>query len=111
MQRLFFALCIVFVCISCRDTRKDSAFQLVREWEGKEIRFPEQSVFTVQGKDTVGFNWSDADYKVLMYVDSTGCMSCKLQLANGMTLSGRPILCMFLIFFILIRGIGKVCNT
>lgn len=82
MQRLFFALCIVFVCVSCRDTRKDSAFQLVREWEGKEIRFPEQSVFTVQGKDTVGFNWSDADYKVLMYVDSTGCMSCKLQLAK-----------------------------
>lgn len=82
MQRLFFALCIVFVCVSCRDTRKDSAFQLVREWEGKEIRFPEQSVFTVQGKDTVGFNWSDADYKVLMYVDSTGCMSCKLQLSK-----------------------------
>ena len=53
---------------------------MVKEWTGKEIKFPERSVFTVQGKDTVDFTYQDADYKVLVYVDSVGCTSCKLQL-------------------------------
>lgn len=40
------------------------------------------SVFTIQGKDTVDFDFSDADYKIVTYVDSTGCLSCKLQLTE-----------------------------
>ena len=33
-----------------------------------------------QGKDTVDLDFKDADYKVVTYVDSVGCTSCKLQL-------------------------------
>ena len=47
---------------------------------GREILFPFRSVFTIQGKDTVAFSLSDADYKVVTYIDSVGCTSCKLQL-------------------------------
>ena len=54
--------------------------RLVNEWNGKEIIFPSHSTFTVQGKDTVDFSFADADYKVLTYIDSVGCASCKLQL-------------------------------
>ena len=36
--------------------------------------------FTVLGKDTIDFSFVDADYKVLTYIDSMGCASCKLQL-------------------------------
>ena len=39
-----------------------------------------RSVFTVQGKDVVDFNYRDAEYKILVYTDSIGCTSCKLQL-------------------------------
>jgi len=53
---------------------------LVNEWNGKEIKFPSRSVFTIQGKDTVDFEFVDADYKVVTYIDSVGCTSCKLQL-------------------------------
>jgi hypothetical protein len=52
----------------------------VNEWEGKEILFPTHSTFTIQGKDTVDFQFQNAEYKVVTYVDSVGCTGCKLQL-------------------------------
>jgi len=42
--------------------------------------FPENSVFTIQGRDTVDFQFQNAPYKILTYVDSVGCLSCKLHL-------------------------------
>ena len=56
--------------------------QLVREWEGKEIQFPSNSVFTIQGKDTIEYSGDNSDYKIVTYIDSIGCTSCKLQLQN-----------------------------
>ena len=67
---------------SCKESEKDTALRLVKEWDGKEIKFPAHSIFTIQGKDTVDFDFKDADYKVVTYVDSAGCTSCKLQLAR-----------------------------
>ena len=37
-----------------------SIARLVKEWNGKEIRFPEHPVFTILGKDTVDFSFRDA---------------------------------------------------
>ena len=54
--------------------------RLVQEWDGKEIVFPAQAVFTVQGRDTVDFRWQAVPYRIMTYVDSLGCASCKLQL-------------------------------
>ncbi|WP_291589155.1 DUF1573 domain-containing protein [Bacteroides sp.] len=51
----------------------------VKEWEGKEIKFPTESVFTQYMYDTVKYD-TDLDFKLMVYVDSTGCTSCKLQL-------------------------------
>ena len=65
---------------SCQESKEEAMLRLVGEWNGKEIKFPSHSTFTVQGKDTVEFTFSDADYKVLTYIDSVGCTSCKLQL-------------------------------
>ena len=55
-------------------------FRLVNEWKDKSVIIPVRSVFTVQGKDVVDFNYRDAEYKILVYTDSVGCTSCKLQL-------------------------------
>lgn len=80
--------CVVYIILafialsSCKEPRKDEIARLVKEWDGKEIRFPEHPVFTIQGEDTVDFSFRDAEYKVVSYVDSIGCISCKLQLAN-----------------------------
>ena len=73
-------LLVLLFCCSCQESREEAVYRLVKEWTGKEIKFPERSVFTVQGKDTVDFTFHEADYKVLVYVDSVGCTSCKLQL-------------------------------
>ncbi len=68
--------------VSCHETERERFTRVVNEWIGKEIKFPEYFVFTVQGKDTVDFNYCDAEYKILVYTDSEGCTSCKLQLSN-----------------------------
>ena len=51
-----------------------------KEWYGKEVKFPDRPVFTLYGKDTVDYSIPQSPYKVLVYVDSTGCVDCKLQL-------------------------------
>ena len=70
----------VWMLASCQESREEAMLRLVNEWNGKEIKFPTRSVFTIQGKDTVDFEFKDADYKVVTYIDSVGCTSCKLQL-------------------------------
>ena len=79
MRTIVGIICIVLFT-ACSESREEAVYRLVKEWTGKEIKFPERSVFTVQGKDTVDFSFQEADYKVLVYVDSVGCTSCKLQL-------------------------------
>ena len=79
MKTIVGIICIVLFA-ACSESREEAVYPLVKEWTGKEIKFPERSVFTVQGKDTVDFTYPNADYKVLVYVDSVGCTSCKLQL-------------------------------
>ena len=70
----------VWILSSCQESREEAMLRLVNEWNGKEIKFPSHSTFTVLGKDTVDFSFADTDYKVLTYIDSMGCASCKLQL-------------------------------
>ncbi len=73
---------LLMLCLlaACQDSDKQRLTRLVEEWDGKEVVFPRQAVFTVQGRDTVSFRWQDAPYRIVTYVDSVGCASCKLQL-------------------------------
>ena len=80
MMRTIVGIICIVLFTACSESREEAVYRLVKEWTGKEIKFPERSVFTVQGKDTVDFTYPNADYKVLVYVDSVGCTSCKLQL-------------------------------
>ena len=79
-----FLLCVFLIymgmCISsCNDYEKAKIARLVTEWQGKEVLLPENSIFTIQGKDTVQVA-ANAKHKILVYVDSAGCTSCRLQL-------------------------------
>ena len=75
-------LCVCLFFASCEESEKERLSRLVNEWEGKEILFPTHSTFTIQGKDTVDFEFSKSAYKVVTYIDSVGCTSCKLQLSR-----------------------------
>ena len=79
MKKLYLLLLLSYLC-SCQESREEAMIRLVNEWNGKEIKFPSRSVFTIQGKDTVDFEFGNADYKIVTYIDSVGCTSCKLQL-------------------------------
>ena len=76
-----FLIGMAFVVLSCND-RTQNYERMVNEWIGKEIVFPSDIHFTIYTKDTVFVNHDETDYKIVSYIDSTGCVSCKLQLTK-----------------------------
>lgn len=80
MKSLLYLLSILFLLTSCKENKKEEVARLVQEWQGKEIVFPKNITFTRFVTDTVDYQIPQSDYKVLIYVDSIGCTSCKLQL-------------------------------
>ncbi|MDH6313632.1 hypothetical protein M2137_002422 [Parabacteroides sp. PFB2-10] len=80
MKRYFFILPFFLLFLSCHESDKQRITRLVTEWQGKEILFPDEMVFSRYATDAVEWPVWEADYKVLVYVDSLGCISCKLQL-------------------------------
>ncbi len=76
-------LVLLPIFFSCQNEQKEKEkhiAQLVNEWQGKQIVFPENPIFTRYLTDTTDFQIPQSEYKVLIYVDSIGCTSCKLQL-------------------------------
>lgn len=67
---------------SCSNVKKKQVEILVNECNNKEICFPAHPVFTRQLTDTVLYRIPKSDYKVVVFVDSVGCVSCKLQLSR-----------------------------
>lgn len=78
-------LLLALLFFSCQGSRKDKLSHIVNEWQGKEIVFPDKVAFTRIGSDSVDYTVPDAKYKILVYVDSIGCASCKLQLPRWKT--------------------------
>ena len=79
-QRLLYILSLLFLLAACQENKKEQFVRLVQKWQGKEIIFPQDMEFTRFVTEPVEYRIPDAEYKVLIYVDSTGCTSCKLQL-------------------------------
>jgi len=66
---LYFAACQ-------QNNRMETAAKIVAEWTGKEIRFPDGIPCQSSGRDTVCIDpHRPAAYKIMLYVDSTGCTS------------------------------------
>lgn len=70
---------LLFFLFSCGDSRKENIASILKEWEHREILFPNNPIFSIQGNDTVA-SPTGSKYKVFSYVDSIGCISCKLKL-------------------------------
>ena len=52
MKKYITLIMCVWMLASCKESKEEAMLRLVNEWNGKEIRFPSRSVFTIQGKDT-----------------------------------------------------------
>ena len=81
MMKYFVIMILSLSVLSCMDVRQNELENLLEKWINREVKFPATSIFTVQGKDTVGF-YVGGEYKIVTYVDTIGCTSCKLQLSD-----------------------------
>lgn len=84
MKYIRLVLLILFVLsiyASCTQSApKDKIIHLVRKWEKKQIVYPSKTIFTIYGEDTlVDYVKSGMKYSIVSYIDSLGCLSCKLQ--------------------------------
>ena len=81
---LLLFLVVIFFLFSCKENKRHKEVtKILNEWIGKEILFPENVPCYVVGKDVLPELCSELfqeEYKILMYVDSTGCSDCRLRL-------------------------------
>ena len=69
-----------FLLFSCKQTENEKLEKLLYEWIGKEILFPHNPSFTIYGEQESDFKIPTDEYKIVHYLDSIGCISCKLNL-------------------------------
>lgn len=67
---------LIFVVWACRGQRDE---RIVRRWVGREIIFPHLEA-KIEGRDTICNDLMNKEYKILVYIDSVGCISCKFKL-------------------------------
>ena len=72
-------LFIPFLFLTCQPNDKNQVTELIKEWNGKEILFP-QNMNMVQVGDSLYEAPSLENYKIVIYVDTNGCFTCKLHL-------------------------------
>lgn len=72
-------LLIIILFISCLKKDSKRYNEYVTDIIGKEMHFPEDISCRYLGRDTI-YSGIDTPYKILLYNDSIGCTSCKLQL-------------------------------
>lgn len=72
---------ILSLCSAC-DYQHRQFEQVVKEWSGKTIFFPKNIVFTKYASDTIEPPSIDTDYKILLYINNSGCMNCRMNLSG-----------------------------
>jgi hypothetical protein len=84
VRLLISIMSLVFGLTACRDKKVVEAEKIVKEWVGKTIVFPENFQCNIFGQDTTQdiCNSLHKEYNILLYVDSTGCNSCRLRLSE-----------------------------
>jgi hypothetical protein len=73
---------IPFMLLQCKEDKKlTEANRIVKEWVGKTIQFPDITPFCLDNGDVLSpLPRESKNYKILLYVDSAGCTSCRSRL-------------------------------
>ena len=83
MRKILFLLFVgCVICFNACDNNNynKEVKKIIRAWEGKTIKFPVDIQPKVLGDDTLWL-MPETPYKILVYTDSVGCISCKLLMA------------------------------
>lgn len=71
---------VLILFASCSSYERDH-HSVVRKWLDKEIYMPESLRYQI--KDIpINYDFEDADFKIVTYLDSTGCSSCRMKLSE-----------------------------
>lgn len=76
------SLLLAGLIASCSGQKKEhqTIEQEIAKWSGRQLQLPVEPVFLRYALDTVSLAMEEKEYKILVYTDSSGCTSCKLQL-------------------------------
>lgn len=81
MKILIYSI-VILLLISCENSEKKRLSQVVLDWQNREVIFPKDTSFVCYsrkfGQQKVHLR--KGEFMILNYVDSTGCISCNLQL-------------------------------
>ena len=72
-------LALTLIYTSCTDRKRTHIEQTVKNWQERKIHLPENATFVRYGTDTINYDFSEAEYKILVYMDSAGCSGCQLK--------------------------------
>jgi len=75
----FIFITLLLLSSSCKSKEEKESEMIVTEWIGKKIIFPKNIQFSILGKDTACTDILQKPFKILLYIDSTGCTSCRLR--------------------------------
>lgn len=72
---------IVATLISGCNSERATHTNIISEWVGRELVIPDDLIFQIQD-DTIDLDINRPDFKIINYIDSTGCTTCRLKLAQ-----------------------------
>ncbi len=79
MTRHITYLIIIILSLTNCHSSKQEIQKIVNHWAGKEIVFSDSLAMKLFGKDTCADLLSAHKYKILNYIDTTGCGECQLR--------------------------------
>ena len=53
----------------CINADKKRISNIISYWKNREIIFPTKNYFTLMGEDTIPYQWKDASYKIISYIN------------------------------------------
>lgn len=102
-MRYIIYLTLLSCFFSCKESENSKILRLVNKWTNKSIVFPTDTSLVIFGDSLkYKYNSKDRKYAIVTYIDSLGCMSCKLQLSEWKKFikvlnsnSEKPVSCFF----------------
>lgn len=75
-----FIFITLFSCFTGCDNNERKLKRFIQEWQGRKIVIPGDSKIKVQGRDTDMLQINNSRFKILNYIDTSGCTACQMKL-------------------------------
>lgn len=80
MKCIIICMIGILTLVSCKKESKSMEKRLMEKWNNREIIFPSKIQFSTLKQKDYYAPMPQSNYKIIVYVDSIGCLSCKLRM-------------------------------